>query len=134
MIREYLNNYYLMEQSIKECDEELEIIKAKLYASPAFDTSGIPKNPSPRNRIEDTYIDIIQRKEILTAQREEYMSIKQKVERYIDGISDLLTRRIFEKHILQKKTFKVIADELGGNNTESSVNKAYNRYIRDNPD
>lgn len=59
MIREYLNNYYLMEQLIKECDEELEIINAKLYASPAFDTSGIPKNPSPRNHIEDTYIDII---------------------------------------------------------------------------
>ncbi len=134
MIREYLNNYYLMEQLIKECDEELEVIEAKLYTSPAFDTSGIPKNPSPRNRIEDTYIEIIHRKERLTAKREEYKSTKKMVERYIDGISDLLTHKIFEKHILQKKTFKVIADELGGNNTESSVNKAYNRYIRDNPD
>lgn len=134
MIREYLNNYYLMEQFIKECDEELETIRAKLYASPAFNTSGIPKNPSPRNHIEDTYIDIIYRKAKLTAKREEYMSIKERVERYIDGISDLLTHKIFEKHVLQKKTFKVIADELGGNNTESSVNKAYNRYIRDNPE
>ena len=134
MIREYLKNYYLMEQLIKECDEELEIIEAKLYASPAFDTSGIPKNPSPRNHIEDTYIEIIERKVKLTARREEYKSNKEKVERYIDSISDLLTHKIFEKHVLKKKTFKVIAAELGGKNTESSVNKAYNRYIKDNPE
>lgn len=134
MIRDYLNNYYLMEQSIKECDEELEIIEAKLYASPAFDTNGIPKNPSPRNHIEDTYIEIIQRKKELIAKREEYRAIKISVERYIDGISNLLTHKIFKKHVLQKKTFNIIAEELGGGNTKDSVKKIYYRYIADHPD
>ncbi len=127
-----LNDYYLLEGAIKDGRERIAKIEAKLCASPAFDTSGVPKNPTPQNRVEATYIQLAELKSELDNSVKQYEALKTRIEKYIAGISDLLIRRIMEKRVLQHKAWSVIADELGGGNTRDSVKKMYYRYISDN--
>ena len=53
-----LNKYYLLEDAIRDDKERIARIEAKLCGSSAFDTSGVPKNPTPRNRTEDSFIEL----------------------------------------------------------------------------
>ena len=129
-----LNNYYLLEDAIRDAKEQIVKIEAKLCASPTFDTSGIPKNPTPRNHTEDTFIELEHLKTELDKKIEEYEALKVRIERYIANIPDLLIHRIMVKKVLEHKKWKVIAEELGGGNTKDSVKKMYYRYIADNPD
>jgi hypothetical protein len=39
-----------------------------------------------------------------------------------------------EKRVLKHKSWRTVAEELGGGNTIDSVKKMYYRYISDNPD
>ncbi len=129
-----LNNYYLLEDAIRDAKEQIVKIEAKLCASPTFDTSGIPKNPTPRNHTEDTFIELAHLKTELDKKVEEYEALKVRIERYIADIPDLLIHRIMVKKVREHKKWKVIAEELGGGNTKDSVKKMYYRYIAGNPD
>ncbi len=129
-----LNNYYLLEDAIRDAKEQIVKIEAKLCASPTFDTIGIPKNPTPRNHTEDTFIELTHLKTELDKKVEEYEALKVRIEWYIADIPDLLIHRIMVKKVLEHKKWKVIAEELGGGNTKDSVKKMYYRYISDNPD
>lgn len=128
-----LKSYYLLEKAIEDCKENIARLEAKLIRSPSFDTSGIPKNPTPQNRVEKTYIEIIQRKNELQKKEDDLERSKQSVEQYIDEIPDLYTQRIFEKRVYDKMSFRQIAKELGGGNTEEGVRQAFNRYLKKNP-
>ena len=123
-----LDSYYLLEAAIKDCDDRLSEIETGMYRSPRFD--GVASAPSHRNRVEDAYIDNIEKYGKIRAQRAEYRRQKARVELYIDSIDDLLTRMIFEKRFYDRKDWGTIADELGGRNTFDSVRFMCSRYIK----
>lgn len=129
----YLDEYYLLGKAIEELEEEIYRLEASLVASPGFDTSGVPKNPSPQNRTEAKYIAICAKREKLQTEKKNYEQHKANVELYIENIPDLFTRRIFEKRIFRRMKFRQIANELGGGNTEEGVRQAFNRYLKGNP-
>lgn len=129
-----LNKYYLLEDAIRDDKERIARIEAKLCGSSAFDTSGVPKNPTPRNRTEDSFIELAHLKTELGNEVKEYEALKVRIERYIARINDLLIKRIMEKRVLKHKSWLTVAEELGGGNTIDSVKKMYYRYISDNPD
>ena len=129
-----LNKYYLLEDAIRDDKERIARIEAKLCGSSAFDTSGVPKNPTPRNRTEDSFIELAHLKTELGNEVKEYEALKVRIERYISRINDLLIKRIMEKRVLKHKSWRTVAEELGGGNTIDSVKKMYYRYISDNPD
>ena len=125
-----LNKYYLLEDAIRDDKERIARIEAKLCGSSAFDTSGVPKNPTPRNRTEDSFIELAHLKTELGNEVKEYEALKVRIERYIARINDLLIKRIMEKRVLKHKSWRTVAEELGGGNTIDSVKKMYYRYIR----
>ena len=129
-----LNKYYLLEDAIRDDKERIARIEAKLCGSSAFDTSGVPKNPTPRIRTEDSFIELAHLKTELGNEVKEYEALKVRIERYIARINDLLIKRIMEKRVLKHKSWRTVAEELGGGNTIDSVKKMYYRYISDNPD
>ena len=129
-----LNKYYLLEDAIRDDKERIARIEAKLCGSSAFDTSGVPKNPTPRNRTEDSFIELAHLKTELGNEVKEYEALKVRIERYIARINDLLIKRIMEKRVLKHKSWRTVAEELGGGNPIDSVKKMYYRYISDNPD
>lgn len=127
-----LKQYYLLEGEIRNEEEKIAKIEAKLCASPGLDKNGVPKSPTPRNRVEETYIELITRKKELQRKVAAYKEMKASIERYINDIDDLLVRRIAEERFVKDKRFREIADELGGRNTAESVRKMLNRYIQSN--
>lgn len=127
-----LKQYYLLEGEIRNEEEKIAKIEAKLCTSPGFDKNGVPKSPTPRNRVEETYIELIARKEDLQRKVAEFKEMKASIERYIENIDDLLIHRIAEERFVNNKRFREIADELGGKNTAESVRKMLNRYIQSN--
>lgn len=133
MTRRELEEYYLLQDAIEECEESIAKAEAQLCRSPAFDLSGVSVNPTPQNHTEAAYLNIIQKKTELQAKKDEFELRKIRVEEYINGISGLFMRRIFEKRFLQKKRWSEIADELGGGNTAGSVSKMCYRYLKKHP-
>ena len=127
-----LKQYYLLEGEIRNEEEKIAKIEAKLCASPGFDKNSVPKNPTPRNRVEETYIELIARKEELQRKVAEYKEMKASIENFINSIDDLLIHRIAEERFINNKRFREIAEELGGNNTTDSVKKMLYRYLADN--
>lgn len=125
-----LNAYYLLEGAIRDLDEEILRLEASLVSSPKFDTSGIPKNPTPVNRTEKIYIDLIGSRDKLFIKREQLKRQKDSVEQYIEQITDFLTQRVFQKRVFEKKRFRDIAKELGGGNTEEGIRQLFNRYLK----
>lgn len=51
------------------------------------------------------------------------------VEAFIIAIPDSLTRRIFTMRFVDGKKWRDVAQSIGGNNTEDSVKKVYQRYM-----
>lgn len=128
-----LDEYYLLGTSIKELDEKIKRLEARLCASPRLDKTGA-SGSSGRNSTEEKYIQIISEKEKLQSKREELELLKLSIEKYIENIDDVVIRQIAKKRVFEKKRFKQIADELGGGNTEDSVKKMYyRRVIGDSP-
>lgn len=127
-----LDDYYQLEGAIRDCENKLREMEMVIYRSPQFD--GVGSTPSPRNGIEDAYIRYVEKCAEIAAEKAEYERLKERVERYIGGIGDLFTRRIFEKRYFQRKPWQVVADELGGGNTRDGVRVIRDRYLKDHPD
>ena len=51
------------------------------------------------------------------------------VETFISGISDSHTRRIVNLRVIEQLSWNKVADKMGGNNTEDSVRKAFDRFL-----
>lgn len=75
MTHEELDNYYLLEDAIRSCNNRLlEIETATAYRSPSFDRVG--SSPSHRNRIEDMYINRMENYIKIVAEKKEYERLK----------------------------------------------------------
>lgn len=130
MTRKDLEGYKDTCSQIEDLGEEIKRLEARLAGgSPAFDTSGIPRNPVPQNTTEKEYIELISKKAELSELLEKCRVQKKEVEDYIDKIDNYFTKRIFQKRIFEKKRFSRIAIELGGINSTENVRKRFTRYI-----
>ena len=70
---------------------------------------------------------------MLLARRNKLQRQRRKVERYVDGIEDSLTRRIFRMRYIEgevRPSWQWIAFKVGGGNTESSVKKRTYRFLK----
>lgn len=128
-----LDEYYLLGEAISSLEEDIMRKEAALVRSPAFNDSGIPKNPSPGNIVEERYIALITAKEKLCCDLVRYKEQKRRVESYIAGIPDLFTQRLFQLRVFERMRWRDIAARIGGGNTENSVKQAFCRYLQKNP-
>ena len=133
MTLEEINEYRALKAQIEHCKDKIHEINRITVKSPIFDTSGIPKNPTPRNSTEEKYIKAMcdkEKYERIIAASEERIAL---IEKYISDIKSKRTRLIFEMHVFDNKKFWKIAMDLGGENTEESVKMIFYRYIKNNP-
>lgn len=106
-------------------DEQIARMEAMLVRRGNIDTSGIPRNPTPRNSTEELMIEIIAAKE----KRAELAMECERIEQWINSIVDDTVKLIFLRRFVDGMRWNDIAAELGGNNTEYSVKKTCYRYI-----
>lgn len=118
--------------SLKQLIERDEIILAKLASQlqpGGMNLTGMPRNPSPKNKMEEIiplHMDTYDR---LMQEKAEYEKAKNAIERYIRSVQDYQIRLILTYRFVDMMTWNQVAIKIGGKNTEDSVKKRCYRYL-----
>lgn len=92
--------------------------------------NGMPRNPSPKNVMEEVVPLIIELENKLKKERSDYIKERLVIEDYIRSVEDYQIRLILSYRFIDLMTWRQIALTIGGNNTEDSVKKMCYRYIK----
>lgn len=113
-----------------------EIVKDKVYGGnggqQGFVVSGIPMKEyrEKKNLLYSKKIKLEERKIILEKHEIKILGQVNEVEAFIKGIDDCLVRRIVHYRIIEGISWSKVADKIGGESTEDSVKKIYQRYLK----
>ena len=129
MTRIDLEQIYYLNRELKMWQTELERVRCRsLVGSP------LPSN-SHGSGISDKVADraerIIELESRIVAKQEEIQRLRDAAVEYIYSISDSLTRQIIYYRCVSLMSWRRVAYEVGGNNTEESVRQIYSRFMRD---
>lgn len=128
-----LSSLYYKKKLIARNEERISQMKASLYKSPQFDTSGTPRNPTPRNSTEELNIAISAAVEALEEEKAQFELEKIRLEEFIKTavVDDELLRLILLYRFVDLMKWDKVADKLGGNNTEGSVKQMCYRFLKE---
>lgn len=73
---------------------------------------------------------LAERKEMLNLLELDSMRQINQVEKFIKGIKDSHIRRIVSLRVVNGMSWNVVADNMGGGNTEDSVRMAFERFMK----
>lgn len=123
-----LEQIYYLNRELKLWETELERVRCKsLVGSP------LPGN-SHGNGVSDKVADraerIIELENRIIAKRDEIQRLRDEAVEYIESIPDSLTRQIVYYRCVSLMSWRRVAYEVGGNNTEESVRQVYSRFMR----
>lgn len=118
-----LKDIYWLPNEIRADEKRLEELEAKIPpGSP--DTSGMPRAAAPGSKVERLAIKHREALENLRQKRERL----DKLEAFIYGIPDSLTRQIFVCKFVRRMSWKTTCRETGADSVES-VKKVCYRYL-----
>lgn len=69
------------------------------------------------------------RKATLSELEIELLEMLNKIEEFIHSVEDSHIRRIINLRVIEQLSWNKVADRMGGNNTEDSVRKAFDRFL-----
>lgn len=69
-------------------------------------------------------------RKIIREKRDRLWEERERLERWIAGIEDSVTRKIFTLRFVEGKKWMQVANEMGGNNTEEAVRSMARRYVK----
>lgn len=93
--------------------------------------TGMPHAPSNNaSKVERAAAEIVDLQAIIAARQIQCIHERARLERWISGIPDSLTRQIFQARFVEGMTWAQVAEAVGGKNTEGSVKMACNRYLK----
>lgn len=129
MTKAELEQIYYLNRELKMWETELERVRCKsLVGSP------LPSNShgsGVSNKVADRAERIIELENRIIAKRDEIQRLRDEAVEYIYSISDSLTRQIIYYRCVSLMSWRRVAYEVGGNNTEESVRQIYSRFMRD---
>ena len=125
-----LSQLYYLNREIERDQERLAELRAKALAPGTPVSDGMPKSPSLEKRLELYIAEIIDLEAIMQAKIEQCLHERSRLERYIAGIPDSLTRQIFQLRFVDGLSWRQVAYSVGGGNTEDSVKKICYRYLK----
>ena len=71
-----------------------------------------------------------ERKEMLGILELELLRQTNEIQRFINSIKDSHVRRIITLRVVDELSWNEVADRMGGMNTEDSVRKAFERFVK----
>lgn len=137
-IKKLENEIDSLEEQIENFEND-EIVKDKVYGGDGgiqgFVIRGIPKRKkrsleNKKTKLLQDKLLVEQRKEILVDRESMVKGQILEIEKFISSISDGFLRRIFKYRVIERLSWGKVAEKIGGENTEDSVKKAYQRYIK----
>ena len=127
MTKAELEQIYYLNRELKMWETELERVRCKsLVGSP------LPSNShgsGVSDKVADRAERIIELENRIIAKRDEIQRLRDEAVEYIYSIPDSLTRQIIYYRCVSLMSWRRVAYEVGGNNTEESVKKIYYRFF-----
>ncbi len=126
-----LSKLYYIKKLINRDTQRLNQLEARLQPK-AANVSGAVKTSSPKNVIEEITPEIIDLKERIRREREEYIKEQAVIEDYIGTVDNYQDRLILLHRFVDLMSWRQVARRLGGKNTADSVRKACYRFLKKN--
>lgn len=127
-----LSQLYWLNQEIAADKQRLRELEAQAHSISSPNLNSAPLSGSKdASRIEACIAEIIDMQAIISAKQQQCIYEKNRLERYIAGIPDSLTRLIFTYRFINGLSWVQVAFHVG-NNSEDSVKKICYRYLKDN--
>lgn len=128
MTRDELEQIYYLNREQKVLERELERLRGRsLIQSPlpfASHGSGVSDKVG---RLAERCVDLEQ---LIREKQREIQQQRDKAVEYIYSIPDSLTRQVIYYRCVSLFSWKRVAYEVGGNNTEENVRQIYSRFMR----
>lgn len=116
--------------------ESGEIVKDKVYGGngglQGFVISGFPTKEytQRKNTFYSKKMKLEERKVILEEHEIKLLEKVNEIEQFIKSIDDCLVRRIVRYRVIEGLSWNKVAEKIGGGNTDESVKKVYQRYLK----
>ena len=123
-----LSQLYYIKKEIEASKNRLAVLRAKMTGG-NFLMNGMPKNTGTENKIERYIVEAIDLEEIIKTKIIQCIYERKKLEQYISGIYDSLTRQIFSLRFVDGMSWEQVALNIGGGISEESVRKRVYRYL-----
>ena len=127
MTKSDLEQIYYLNRELKMWETELERVRCKsLVGSPL---PGNSHGSGVSDKVADRAERIIELENRIIAKRDEIQHLRGEAIAYIESIPDSLTRQIIYYRCVSLMSWRRVAYEAGGNNTEENVKKIYYRFF-----
>ena len=127
MTKSDLEQIYYLNRELKMWETELERVRCKsLVGSPL---PGNSHGSGVSDKVADRAERIIELENRIIAKRDEIQRLRDEAVACIESIQDSLTRQIIYYRCVSLMSWRRVAYEVGGNNTEESVKKIYYRFF-----
>ena len=127
-VRELSKLYYL-NKLIERDTLRLSELHSRLQPG-GMNFNGMPRNPSPKNMMEEIIPLIIEIEERIRKEQEDYIKERMEIENFIRSVEDYQIRLILSYRFVDLLTWNQTARMIGGNNTEDSVKKMCYRFLK----
>lgn len=124
-----------LENRISEI-EDGETVKDKVYGGngglQGFVVEGVPlrEYTDKKTELKIKRMLLSERKEMLGILELELLRQTNDIQRFINSINDSHVRRIITLRVVDELSWNEVADRMGGMNTEDSVRKAFERFVK----
>ena len=118
-----------LEKYIEKIEQEGTVIDSVSGGNGGNQHFKIEGIPLPEYRHKKTLL--YSRKTTLEILENELLEKTNEVEEFIANIKDSRIRRIINLRFLENQSWNKVADQIGGNNTEDSVRKAFDRFMKE---
>ena len=128
-IKELSQLYYLNKEILQQRKRLSELEALSTNITPQI--SGMPHAPGISDKVAQCAEEIADLKALISLNIQKYWYERNRLERYIAGIEDSLTRQVFTLRFVDGLTWVQVAHRIGGN-TVSSVKMICYRYLENN--
>lgn len=124
-----------LEKRISEI-EDGETVKDKVYGGngglQGFVVEGVPlrEYTDKKTELKIKRMLLSERKEMLGILELELLRQTNEIQRFINSVKDSHVRRIITLRVVDELSWNEVADRMGGMNTEDSVRKAFERFVK----
>ena len=124
-----LSQLYYLTREVEADQRRLDELEQLASAPSGAQLTGMPRAPQTESKVERLAAEIVDLQAIIAARQIQCIHERARLERWISGIPDSLTRQIFHYRFVDGMTWGQVADSIGGN-TEGSVKMICYRYLR----
>ena len=92
--------------------------------------TGMPHAPGTKDKVGECAAEIADLRGIILAKHQQCLYERNRLERYIAGIDDSLTRQIFTYRFVDGLPWETVACRIGGGNNAGNVKMICYRYLK----